>query len=97
VTRREKHWQVGARTKEFQDHNRHVKVIEVNQSMFYHLGMVVRPITANSDEWKSEKGQEAIAEEMTNHQKRGTWDISRVVELDNLMDNCRRDNQDVML
>ena len=59
--------------------------------------MVVRPVAAGSKEWNSEKGQAAIAEEMQNHLKRGTFGMDQVQELDDIMKECRRSGEDVIL
>ena len=42
-------------------------------------------------------GQAAIVEEVSSHEKRGTWDVSQVVELDDLMTECRSTGEDVIL
>ena len=49
-----------------------------NDSEVIGFGMVTRPIPPNSAEWNSTAGQAAIIEEVTSHQKRGTWDVSQV-------------------
>ena len=61
------------------------------------FGLVVRPIQANSAEWNSKKGQDAIWTEMSEHDKRGTWLTKEVVELDDLMAEVRSTGEEVIL
>ena len=61
------------------------------------FGMVTRPIPANSKERKFQKGQDAISKEMGEHNKRGTWNLSSVMELDDLLKECRESGEEVVI
>ena len=68
-----------------------------NDNQMLGFGMVTRPIPPNSKEWNSPAGQAAVQDEITNHEKRGTWDISQVIELDDLLKECRVTGEDVII
>ena len=70
---------------------------KADEEMTLGFGLVTRPISAGSPEWKSAEGQRAIEEEMANHAKRGTWDVSGVIELDGLMKECRNTGEDAII
>ena len=59
--------------------------------------MVTRPIKPGSAEWKSRKGQNAIQNEMNEHQSRGTWNLNSVMELDDLLALKKSKGQDVII
>ena len=61
------------------------------------FGLVTRPIPANSKEWKSIKGQEAIITEMGEHAKRGTWNMNSVRELDDILKEARQTGEETVL
>ena len=49
--------------------------------------LITRTVPTTSAESKSDKAQAAIDAEVQGHQKRGTWDIKRVRELRDWMDD----------
>ena len=61
------------------------------------FGLVNRPIVANSEEWKSPNGQEAMMNEVKKHEDKKTWDISKVRELGHLLEACRDQNKEIVL
>ena len=69
---------------------------KVSDEMPLTFGLVTRPVAPNSAEWNSERGQHAIAEEMSNHTRRGTWDLSRVRELDDVVQEAWNTSEDVI-
>ena len=58
--------------------------------------MIVRPIKANSEEWRSKAGQSAINTEMAKHAKRGTWDLDSVTELSDLLYQAGKTGEEII-
>ena len=69
--------------------------VNVNEPSLF--GLVVTYIAANSEEWKSKPGQDAIWTEMNEHSKRGTWLLDDVVELSDLFAETRRTHEEIVL
>ena len=61
------------------------------------FGLVNKPIPANSETWKSKAGQDAMQEERAKHEKRGTWNLKGVIELNDLMKQTRETGEGVIL
>jgi hypothetical protein len=59
--------------------------------------LVNRPVAANSKEWKSTEGQDAIQIERGKHERRGTWDSTRVKELGQLLRETREGGKEVVI
>ena len=59
--------------------------------------LVNKPIAANSVQWKSKGGQDAIQIEKGKHEKRGTWNLGGVVELHDLLKQTRESGEEVIL
>ena len=61
------------------------------------FGLVNKPVAANSKEWRSSSGQQALVDEKQKHEKRGTWDLKGVVELSKLLQETRRTGEEVVI
>ena len=61
------------------------------------FGLVTRPISPGSAEWKSKEGQDAIMTEMNEHRKRGTWNLANVRELSDIVAESHNTGKDVIL
>ena len=58
--------------------------------------MITRPIPPKSPEWKSTAGQDAILKEMAEHQRKGTWLLETVRELDDVVAETQRNGVDAI-
>jgi hypothetical protein len=61
------------------------------------FGLITRPISAGSKEWLAPSGQEAIAKEFTTHNQKGTWDLSSVKELDDVVRESRSSGEKIII
>ena len=70
---------------------------EKNVTRTTEFGLVNKPIPANSETWKSKAGQDAMQEERAKHEKRGTWNLKGVIEVNDLMKQTRETGEEVIL
>jgi len=61
------------------------------------FGFVNKPIPADSEAWKSKDGQHALQGEKGKHEKRGTWDLSGVVEMRDLLKEVRESGEEIVI
>ena len=61
------------------------------------FGLVNKPVAANSAEWKSQAGQQALDDEQVKHEKRVTWELDKVVELSQLLQEMRQSGEEVVI
>ena len=67
-----------------------------NQPRF-EFGLVNKPVAAGSAQWKSVEGKTALDEEAKKHEKKGTWNLKKVVELKELLRETRETGEEVIL
>ena len=61
------------------------------------FGFVNKPIPAGSETWRSPAGKDAIQEERKKHEKKGTWNVNKVVELSKLLEEKRKSGEEIIL
>ena len=61
------------------------------------FGLVNKLIPAGSEMWKSQDAKNAIQVEKEKHEKRGTWDVEKVIELRKLEKNMKETGEEVIL